>query len=335
MRLWKRLPLSRQPDGSSPWWGIGILLAGIVLALLGYLWDGTWEDVFIEVGAAAGVGGIVLLFKPLLMQQVREQAKNEATTTAVAIVTTATEELKNRVVRLEDIGDVQASVEERLQEEAERAIAAVAAEITQPNIENQLLIASKQGLYANRILVKTNTQSGHPLIRVERDGALGEPGSDIYLDIWRVVPIDNEGESFREIRNSEVVWQPRDDPSSIVQEIVLKYKQLGLSKDDRSTELLFDNLQDSFRLMVAAHQEPQGSDNRIDGKLIFLINDEWVMTDTGLEGTKSSHVFRWGREYRPDTHIVFDRDRSCPEGCQEALWKEAVYYAVRLSTFAP
>ena len=88
MGLWKRLRLSRQPDGTSPWWGIAILLVGVVLALLGYLWEGTWEDVFIEVGAAAGVGGIVLLFKPRLMRQVKEQAAEAGAAVAEDIAST-------------------------------------------------------------------------------------------------------------------------------------------------------------------------------------------------------------------------------------------------------
>lgn len=335
MGLWTRLRLNRQPDGTSAWVWIVLLALGITLVLFGYFWEGTWEDVFIEVGAAAGVGGVVLFFKPRLMQQVREQAKDEAATTAAAIVTTATEELTSRVVRLENIGDVQANVEERLQREAESVIADVAAEVSQPNIESQLIIASEQGLFADRILVKTNVRPGHPLIMVERDTTFNEPGSGIYLAIWRVSLYDDGSESFGEMDDSDMEWQPNDDTSSIIQQIILKYKQLGLPKDDLSTELLFDHLQHSYRLMVAAHHEPKGSANRIDGKLIFLINDEWVLTDTGLEGTKSSRVFRWGREYGPDIHIIFDRDHSCPQGYQESLWKEAVYYATRLDEFAP
>ena len=106
MGLWKRLRLSRQPDGTSPWWGIGILLAGIVLALLGYLWEGTWEDVFIEVGAAAGVGGIVLLFKPRLMRQVDERAAEAGATAAEDIASTRTEAIEKRLVKLESIRDI-------------------------------------------------------------------------------------------------------------------------------------------------------------------------------------------------------------------------------------
>ena len=108
MRLWKRLRLSRQPDGTSPWWGIAVLLGGVALVLLGWLWEGTWEDVFIEVGAAAGVGGIVLLFKPRLMRQVDQVATEAAATTAETITASATDDIEERLVRLESVSDIQA-----------------------------------------------------------------------------------------------------------------------------------------------------------------------------------------------------------------------------------
>ena len=105
MGFWKRPRLSRQPGGTSLCVGIAILVVGVVLVLLGWLWEGTWEDVFIEVGAAAGVGGIVLLFKPRLMRQVDERATDVATkaaaTTAEEIATSRTEGFERRLVKLE------------------------------------------------------------------------------------------------------------------------------------------------------------------------------------------------------------------------------------------
>lgn len=335
MGLWTRLRLTRQPDGTSPWWGIAILLAGVLLVLFGWLWEGTWEDVFIEVGAAAGVGGIVLLFKPRLMRQVREEAKEEAVTTATAIVTTATDELTSRVVRLENIGDVQANVQERLQEEAEQAISATAAEISYDNIERQLMVASQQSLFSDRILVKTSRVRGHPLMGIQWDDTFDTPGNEIWLTIWCLYLVEDEGESFQEIDDDEIAWQPEEDVSSLIQSIVLKYRQLGLPEDDLATRLLFDHLQDSYRLMVTAQQEPPRGGRRVSGKLVFLINAEWVLTDRGLESINTDHFFRWGQKYGPNAHILLDTDRSCPEGCQESLWEEALYYTARLDKLAP
>ena len=334
MQRWLRLRSSRQFDGASARVWIVLLALGTALVLLGLFWEGTWEDVSIEIGAAAVVGGVVVFFKPRLMKQVRTQAKEEATTIASALVMTATEELTSRVVRLENVGDVQANVQANLQENAEQAISAVVEEVSQQNIERQLIIASEQGLFSDRILVKTNRDPGFPLIEVQRD-ELDVPGSDIRLTIWDLIESEDYGEYFDEKIDGDITWQPSDDPSDIVQKIVLKYKQLSMSEHDLMTDLLFDQLQKSYCLMVEAQKEPRDSHKRIRGKLTFLINDEWVLTDHGLEGTNSSHIFQWGGQYNQETHILLDKGLSCPEGCHEKLWKEAVYYSMRLDQFAP
>ena len=98
MGLWKRLRLSRQPDGTSLPVGIAVLLVGTVLVLLGYLWEGTWEDVFIEVGAAAAVGGIVLLYKQRFWRQAGAAAAED-------ITSTRTEAIEQRLVKLESMDE--------------------------------------------------------------------------------------------------------------------------------------------------------------------------------------------------------------------------------------
>ena len=78
-----------------------LILFGAGLVLCGFLWEGTWEDVAIEVGAAAGVGGIVLLFKPQPMRQVKQVATQAAAD--------HTEPLTRRVANLENINEIQAN----------------------------------------------------------------------------------------------------------------------------------------------------------------------------------------------------------------------------------
>ena len=94
MGLWTRLRLRRQPDGTSIWWGIAILLAG--MALVASMWhgEGPWKDFSFEIGGAAAVGGIVLLFKPWLMRKVDERAQEAAATTAKDVATSRTEALE-------------------------------------------------------------------------------------------------------------------------------------------------------------------------------------------------------------------------------------------------
>ena len=144
------------------------MLVGVVLAPLGYLWEGTWEDVFIEVGAAAGVGGIVLLFKPRLMRQVGERAAETATTTAEAITTSRTEALEERLVRLESISDIQAGEQDRQQEEANRLITAISETPSYDSVFELLTEADEQRLFLDGVFVRTNEGTGTPLMQLSR-----------------------------------------------------------------------------------------------------------------------------------------------------------------------
>lgn len=177
MGFWKRLRLTRQPDGTSLPVGIAVLLVGTVLVLLGYLWEGTWEDVSIEVGAAAAVGGIVLLYKQRFWRKVDERATKAGAAAAEAI-------------------------------------------------EQRLV---------------------------------------------------------------------------------------------------------SHRLMVEARQAAEGSGKRLKGRLRLLINDEWALTDAGLEGTKSDLLYPWRSIGRYGENLERAGDFQCPPNCQEGLWDEAKTYAGRLA----
>ena len=164
-----------------------------MLALLGYLWEGTWEDVFIEVGAAAGVGGIVLLFKPRLMRQVDERATEAATTTAEAVTTSKTEALEERLVRLESISDIQADEQHRQQEDAQQVISAVHEAASFATINSLLNEAATLGLFKNGILVKTSTDPAQPLVHVSRYSYVERPGeprqTTIYLSVIPLIVV--------------------------------------------------------------------------------------------------------------------------------------------------
>ena len=82
--------------------------------------------------------------------------------------------------------------------------------------------------------------------------------------------------------------------------------------------------------MVEARQAPEGSRKRLNGKLMLLINDEWALTSAGLEGIESDHFFQWELTTGPRLYIPLNEDGECPSGCQDHLWEEAKYYALRM-----
>ena len=315
MGLWKRLRLTRQPDGTSPWWGIAILLVGVVLVLLGWLWEGTWEDVFIEVGAAAGVGGIVLLFKPRLMRQVKEQATEAGAAVAEDIASTKAEAIEQRLVKLESISDIQARERDRLQEETERVIAAVDADASVPNLIDLLEQASQQSLFAESFFIKTSEVLGQPLFQVSHGIYTVDPEVIRMLswDILAEVESYTGARTYESIEEPGVRWLDNVDFAEFVREVYSVFTRANLPSDSLSLENSILHLQESHRLMVEARQAPEGSSTRLNGKLVLLINNEWALTDAGLEGVLSNHLFPWMWSGM-GCFISFGDDSLCPSG---------------------
>ena len=83
--------------------------------------------------------------------------------------------------------------------------------------------------------------------------------------------------------------------------------------------------------MIAARQEDRSSTNRISGRLVFLVNNEWALTDRGLEGVKSAYVLAPGRNVSGRWVGVDIKESACPMNCDPDLWNEAQYYMSRLA----
>ena len=80
---------------------------------------------------------------------------------------------------------------------------------------------------------------------------------------------------------------------------------------------------------MEARNAASDSVQRLKGKLMFLINDEWVVTDAGLETTESDYCYRW-YENPPHGDYIDLHNEPGPPNCQQTLWEEARYYALRL-----
>ena len=79
---------------------------------------------------------------------------------------------------------------------------------------------------------------------------------------------------------------------------------------------VFAALASSYGVMTEARRSPGGDPMRLQGQLRLLVNDEWVITTAGLESRLSNDCF---------DAIPFDED--CPNGHDQSLWTEAVFYA--------
>ena len=312
-RLRRLFHLSEQHGKTSRLLGALLVLLGAGIIAGGIPIGGPVEAIAIEIGAAAAVGGIVLLFEPSLRRRL-----NRLIAEAVAA---GTAERESRAVRLGGIGEVQADELKRQQSDAEAVIASLDDAVTFANVSNLLDVAYTQGLFTESVFVKTSPERGQPLL------AIAVPGKgQIAFGIYGPVGVHRSTVQFEIMPEGTTVWHEGTEPSVIIGDIISAYKRLKLPHSDLSLEMSFAQLNESYRTLFVAHQEPTGSLGRLNGRLIFLVNKEWALTDVGLEGIVSEDIFTPGRSSAGFWSAIDIANTPCPHGCDAVLWEEAQYY---------
>ena len=319
-----------EPHETSPWWGVALIVLGGALIAGGLLLGGTWADVAIEVGAAAGVGGIVLLFKNRFMRQVDKRATEAAITTAEATITPTTEALEELRIRLDSLRDIQATEKERQQEHSQQIGSAIGEAASFRNIYNLLEEADKLQYFANGLLVKAGGDAAQPLLHIFRYSYKEPDQPRTEIVYFTVVPFDERSGTYSEAEGAAIGWTEEGSIQDVVRRTIRAYVRLNLPYGDLSLETALSNLRDSYRLMDEARQEPQGSNRRLEGSLLFRMNEEWVLTDVGLEAVRLDRTYRWIYDHRMELQYI-DLDRAVrSDDADMLMWLEAEEYGRKL-----
>lgn len=306
--------MSDQHSKASRWLGIALLVLGVGFIAGGLPIGDPTTAIAIEIGATAAVGGIVILFEPPIRRRLNR--------TIAEAVAAGTAELEERMARRGDIGEVQASEIERQSSDAQAVIVSLDDPITFSNMAELLNVAYTQGLFTEQVLVKTNTKRGFPLLEIEMPDA-----NRIAFSIH--APTEDSayrGVQFEMMPEGTTVWDDGEGLDIIVGQIVSAYKILTLPPDQLSLEVSFAQLKHGYRVMYASRQEPADSVKRLNGRLRFLINDEWALTDIGLESTVSDTLFNYQKGLLGTREGIDIYNAPCPQGCDPGLWEEAQYY---------
>ena len=309
--------MNEQHGKTSRWLGAGLLVLGIGIIAGGIPIGEPIEAIAIEMGAAAAVGGIVILFEPLIRRQLNRTIKEA--------VKEGTAELEERIVQLEGIGEVQASELKRQEADAEGVMASLDDPVTFSNVAGLLHVAYTEGLFTEEVFVKTSTQRGQPLLEITMVNA-----QRIGFSIHPPVDSSVRGTQFKLMAEGTTVWDEGEGTDIIIGEIVSAYKILRLPHDELSLDVAFAQLRHSYRVMYTSRQEPTDSVKRLAGRLMFLVNDEWILTDVGLECTISEIVFRPSKTVLGTADGIRVANTPCPTGCDPGLWEEAQYYIQRM-----
>lgn len=267
------------------------------------------------------------------MRQVDERATEAATTTAEDIASTRTEAIEKRLIKLESISDIQDRERGRFEQETTGISATVGDDASFASVNGLLDHASKLRLFAETFLVKFSAEPGQPLFdtsqRTHKTKTKTETIQAISFGIVALTHSDFESEHYSRL-NHTVHWTSDSDVEELIGKVYSGLTRANVPLDKFSLETLILNLQESHRVMMAARRAPLVSGKRLSGKLILLINDEWVVTDAGLEATQLGRLYRWYENPPHGNYIIDLYGATCPPNCQQALWEEARYYASRL-----
>ena len=200
-----------------------------------------------------------------------------------------------------------------------------------PNVNSLLDHAYELELFAKTLLIKSSDELGQPLFETSQRTYETETETvqAISFGIVALTLSDRLPERYSWL-DHEIHWTSDADLGEFISEVYSVLTRANVPHDRFSLQTLISNLQGSHRLMIEARKAPQGSGKRLDGKLMLLINDEWVVTDAGLEATQFDLLYRWIRNPSYGNYLTDFSDRSCPPNCQQTLWDEARYYAKRL-----
>lgn len=278
--------------GLNPKWVIGSIAIGAVFVWAAVVESDDNSDVYSSVLVEVGVGiALVSIIVWLEQKFVRGVAAGVAREVAEEVGNSTDE----RITRLEDL----ASSEQEARSGAVRMREAQLDNLFQDGLTAESLGKALLSAATNNVLgkdfgVRTGDTSDSPVLYPLVQSHNGEVDL-IYFGFrkWTV-----SGETFT-IHDKEVpvpdaqpsVTWTKDQPA---EEIAVKLEEVlrsaNIPTSDFSLTCAIGRLRDSIRVAERARDAKGGSGKRLEGALVLLVNDDWVLTDSGIESISSDRL---------------------------------------------
>ena len=303
---------------------IGILLL-VVGLYVGQWSSSSWSNVAIALGSATLLFAIGVVVEPLIVRRIGKAT--EAVATAAAEL--ATQDLSQRVTRLEDISSEQDKGRQQRQNEFNSVLASLRESVTVESLGQALVTAHRYRLLNHgHFCVRTNSNSESPELYFL---ALRDPKKIVF--IWlsfspmdTLVPVDVGNELMNVPANEDgiVLWG-RDESagqvaSRLEEELIVLNSPLT---SEFSFEYALERMIKSIEIMFESRTAPRNSPYKLKGSLNVLINDEWALTSRGLEAVHLLVTFG------VDELSRMDSESECPPGASPELWIEALHYVLQ------
>ena len=320
---------------------VGSVLIGTgLLTLVGILWSTKlWAEAGIGIGTGFVMAGVVFVLEPRFVRDIGEAIKpttiSTATDVATKVVDERAAELTERIEHLESLRELQGRITANRQS-AESVLLDKVRE--QPDFESTAELLEKaqaQRLFSDlklrtgsdrETLMSLTWESASPdVLRALAEFVMSEEyeyidpdlliGDHILFRVFSVI-----GEAY----SASSPWSPTQTLTEAWNVFLNACDREGVPATSIDLVIVFEALAASYEAMIDSRRSPSGP-RKLQGRLILLVNDEWAITDAGLE----SRVASYSSQSCPE-----EGERS-PAGHDEQLWQEAVSYWSVVEATAP
>lgn len=312
---------------------VGVALATWGLAL-GDFTSSALSSLLINVGTAVALVAVLVIVQRRVVRQVVRAAEQAA----VQVAERATAELRDRVLRLEDLDDAQAAEREQRRVAREQSVNRLHTDELTPAAVGELLVAAhgEKLLDGAHFRVRTSDDpEGHVLYMLPLSAANGV--GIMWLDFE---PFEFDDRSAYDEAlgiqlpvkgDSTVMWINDDSAAGVASELEAGLERRNEPRNRFSFAYALERLGESVHVMRSARAADADSPARLRGTLQVLINNNWAITSFGLESLHTAAAFEvlWAR-WRGQGGALWTRtsvhvgDRPAEE--PEEAWDEALQW---------
>jgi hypothetical protein len=263
---------------------LGTLLVAAALVLsIQYYWTGIWIEFFLGVGITILLGAVLYVIQGSFMTTVR-RAADRVIETVETKATALDERIEAQARRINTIGEEVVEARTRRHGRQAAAAAAIADLATYEAISSAIRDARDRAAISSGLFMvpaSADITGMHVVITNQlrmnfADGRTGSPFLSLrpwFLDDRQVERVD---------------WWPGEDAVVVFDRLAQNIEKANLSPGLLlDTTVFFEALSSSILL---ANASQHGTRKRLGGPLVELLNDEWAVTQTGLESLTSDTV---------------------------------------------
>lgn len=327
------------PAGIRWGWFHGCVAAGLLLvggALFGeaqWDWEGVVPTALVDAGVALGLAGVLVLLGQRFTGTVVRESQHAARETAEEIGARFEQRASGLSARIDQL---QTEVTGRLRERTERQNAKIEAledNLSYRTVAEAMTEANKlQAIHKGQLTVPAARQLDVLALTFSwgaDDDRHRSPGP--HLDI----AAERRGGSDPIV----VEWMPNADAVDVAEELVHELQAAGIWEGEGTLDwpLTLSNLKHGLDLAISARRRDPGRWT-LNGTLIEVIDDNWVLTDAGPECPERDYVLSQGKFPPPPNFLTGNTRRppgdpallQPPEWATQEEWERVIRRAHRI-----